>query len=483
LRFAPSLNAAAGADQEVARRLRELEGASTLCEREQAVQSRALNELRREFAHLRETVARVTATLDSQIRKAVQAAAASAVGQIQPRLAALEAPGGVGNLTPKCDDALSARVHVLEEAQAASERDRLGQRAELRCLVTLPQQVADLRCALDGEKGNMRASRQSFSSCQEDAPASERSNSDLHLCFSEFQWDCEGIVRGLAKRLEAEQLYRRGCDCLFGSNGYRCLKSQVMGISALLGAAEKGHADAQAMFARCCWEGTGCPQNPALFTRYSKMAADQGNSFGQAQYARALAHGIGVEADSELAMKLAIMSAGQENGMGYNQMGQLYELGIGTCAAAQDAFGCYQRAAALGNALGHYNCGLYLSTGRAGEQDKVRGLWHFAVAAEQGIPAAQFIYADALHVGDVLKKDSLRAARFMKKAADGQWPAAQWVFGEWLAKGMNVQKDVVTGKEYYQKAIDYYRVEGEKGNAKAQAEYQRLSKKFGSLFS
>jgi TPR repeat protein len=112
----------------------------------------------------------------------------------------------------------------------------------------------------------------------------------------------------------------------------------------------------------------------------------------------------------------------------------------------------------------------------------VRGLWHIGIAAEQGVPAAQFIYADALNVGDILKKDPQRAARLMKKAADGQWPVAQCVFGKWLGKGINVQKDVVTGQEYYQKAMEHYRSEGEKGEGTARSEYDRLLKEFGSLF-
>jgi hypothetical protein len=354
--------AATGLAREIVSRLEELEEAFVSSERERVVQSLVLKEVRSDLSDLRQTVAGMKTMLSWQIQNAVRTATSEAITEIEPRLSALEGHNGRGcvdELRGTSEEGLSWRVDRLEEAQSICERDCLGQRAELGSLMTHFQQVADFDCAMDEKKANVRDSGYSFRLCAEDGPVSHKSNLDLHVCFSEFQWDCEKIVRELAKRLEAEQLYRRGCDCLFGSNGHRSVKSELMGISALLDAAEKGHADAQAVFARCCWEGLGCAKNLGLFTRYSKMASDQGHSFGQAQYAVALAQGIGVKCDAEQAMEQAIQSAGQENGMGYNQMGKLYEVGIGGRANAEEAFRCYRRSAALGNAVGHYNCGLY----------------------------------------------------------------------------------------------------------------------------
>lgn len=69
--------------------------------------------------------------------------------------------------------------------------------------------------------------------------------------------------------IESEQHYRRGCEILFGMNGFgvgggsgSCGVSFSLGFSHLRLAADAGHADAQYRYGVCLLEGRFCEKDP-----------------------------------------------------------------------------------------------------------------------------------------------------------------------------------------------------------------------------
>jgi hypothetical protein len=65
------------------------------------------------------------------------------------------------------------------------------------------------------------------------------------------------MVSKLVGLFESEGRYRRGCEYLYGTNGYDST-SQGFGFSLLKSAADAGHSDAQFECGKCLSEGKGC---------------------------------------------------------------------------------------------------------------------------------------------------------------------------------------------------------------------------------
>jgi hypothetical protein len=76
-------------------------------------------------------------------------------------------------------------------------------------------------------------------------------------------------VEDVDRRLESDMLYRRGCDFIYGQNGYESVKSQTLGLSHLQVAANMGHADAQYVLGQCRRDGLGCEKNLKDFAKYT----------------------------------------------------------------------------------------------------------------------------------------------------------------------------------------------------------------------
>jgi TPR repeat protein len=67
-------------------------------------------------------------------------------------------------------------------------------------------------------------------------------------------------VSGKMTFLEAEQLYRQGCEYFYGTNGFG-LNAKALGLSLLKGSADMGHSDAQYRYGNCLLHGEGCEKD------------------------------------------------------------------------------------------------------------------------------------------------------------------------------------------------------------------------------
>jgi hypothetical protein len=85
----------------------------------------------------------------------------------------------------------------------------------------------------------------------------------------------------LTRLFEIEHLYRRGCEALYGTNGYDergVEKSFRLGLSQLKAAADLGHSDTEYVYGRCLYLGTGGEKNFAEAAKYFRLSVEQRNS-------------------------------------------------------------------------------------------------------------------------------------------------------------------------------------------------------------
>jgi TPR repeat protein len=118
--------------------------------------------------------------------------------------------------------------------------------------------------------------------------------------------------------LATEQAYRRGCEYLFGANGFKDGKrlSQHLGLLQLKRAADAGHADAQYEYGRCQRDGIGCEADCVRGAEYLRRSAEQGSSYAQTAFGRCLENGLGVVKDLDRAAEFYRLSAEQCNSSG-----------------------------------------------------------------------------------------------------------------------------------------------------------------------
>jgi hypothetical protein len=94
---------------------------------------------------------------------------------------------------------------------------------------------------------------------------------------------CSDFDRRLSSQAEvfkSEQLYRRGCDYFYGTNGYGeggVKTSKTLGLSLLKASADAGHSDAQYRYGQCLRKWKSCVQDLVAAVRYLKKSADSHN--------------------------------------------------------------------------------------------------------------------------------------------------------------------------------------------------------------
>lgn len=295
---------------------------------------------------------------------------------------------------PSADHPLFARMIALEESQARLEREIAAQEAQIGALV-------DANRSLEGEVARL-----------------DRALSDQAQLF------------------QSEQLYRRGCEYVFGTNGFDeqgSMLSQGLGLRILQQSADLGHADARMWTGRCLCKGIGCAADQTLGLRFLRLAADAGNSYAEAFY--------------------GTYEFCRENG------------------DKREGLDFLRRAADRGNAVGQLNFACVL------EQENSReAVRYYRMSAEQGNTEGSLGYGRSLLRGVGVAEDPERGAQWVKKAADRGVAAAQALYGKCLAKGKGTQRDCAQAARYLQRAI-------EQGSEKARVSYSRLVQEMPSAAS
>jgi TPR repeat protein len=309
-----------------------------------------------------------------------------------------------------------------------------------------------------------------------------------HLCeaFDEFQKatmvfvhqevaripssDLGQKVADVERKLEAEMLYRRGCNYIFGEAGFLSMKSQVLGLTQMHQASNMGHADAQFIYGQCLRDGIGCEKNPREFVHFTRLSAEQGNSYGEARYSYALFYGCGAPRNDDLAFDYAQRSSQRGNSVGQNQIAVAYENGRGVAKNPMVALQFYKLSADQGNSYGQMNYGMALVDGTVIPQDIPKGVDYFRLAAQQGNSYAQALYGQALVEGRGIVKDLNRGARWIKRSADQGSSEGEYQFGCCLESGKGIPKDL-------KMSMKYYRLAAEEGHTSAKTAYDRLRRR------
>ncbi|MBR3977553.1 MAG: SEL1-like repeat protein [Bacteroidaceae bacterium] len=114
-------------------------------------------------------------------------------------------------------------------------------------------------------------------------------------------------------------------------------------------AAEKGHADAQYMLARCYMTGRGVPVSEKDMVKWMTKAAEQGHDYAQNELGLCYKFGKGVEKSDSEAAKWFRKAAQQGNADGQCNLGICYEYGEGVEKSLETASDWYKRAAKQGH--------------------------------------------------------------------------------------------------------------------------------------
>jgi hypothetical protein len=220
------------------------------------------------------------------------------------------------------------------------------------------------------------------------------------------------------RAFENEQVYRRGCEYLFGTNGYVGLTYEVsakLGFSLIKKAADGGNVDAQYLCGRAYFLDHGCGISYPDAVKYFRLAADQGHSYGQVRLGICHYGGHGVERNMTRAQELFANSA-----RAGNAFGQCWK-GIADPAGLDAKVAYYRLSAEQGNCAGQRCLADCLENGRGVNQNLAEAAKYYRLAAEQGHGSAQADYARMLENGSGVTRDYLHAGHYYLRAVNDRW--------------------------------------------------------------
>ena len=184
--------------------------------------------------------------------------------------------------------------------------------------------------------------------------------------------------------------------------------------------------------------GVGPSQNDSLGIDYFRRSADLG--YGPAQIALAYYYetGTGVVGSQSQAIDLYRKAAQQGDPLAGWLVGRHYFLGNGVPRDLDVAQKWLKLSADQNNAFGAYYLGRLMA-----DRDYARAPKLYKIAADQGLPQAQYFYAKALKDGRGIPQDRFTAYIWYTIAADAGYAAAGAGLGE-LESGGDLTMDQIT---------------------------------------
>jgi TPR repeat protein len=416
----------------------------------------------------------------------------------------------------------------------------LGRHPDLRrqstCEALLSAQIVDLQERVARQERELARLSEEMRRESESRLFSARDlAADELTSLADFCAYFDGRLAKVAQDLENEQMYRHGCELIFGERGYD--RSQTLGVKLLTVAADRGHLDAQYRVGKCCHVGIGTVKDFERASRYYQMAADKGNSWGENAYAAVLevsddiAHAVeyyrrsaekgnskgqvnygtllesgnGVRANLEEAVHWYKLSADQENAQGLYCYGVCLEQGHFVARDCERALQCYRRAAEQGNALAYVRIGICLENGIGCALDIEKAVACYKAAADLDNPSGMLCLGRCLEHGKGIARDFERAVLYYQRAALSNDNEALYDWARCLEIGRGVPQDLPKAAEGFMKAADagvaaaqlkiakmlesgkgvpkdteralrYYKKAAEQGNEEARKSYARLAK-------
>ncbi len=157
-------------------------------------------------------------------------------------------------------------------------------------------------------------------------------------------------------------------------------------------AAERGHAEAQFLFAGCCFDGAGTQEDKAESVKWYRKAAGQGIAGAQLKLAGCCFDGIGTHEDKAGAFgwyQKAIGSIPGTDARSMYQIGECFHNGWGTKRDDSEAVKWYRKAAEQGLGAAQFELAGCCISGFGMKQDKTEAFEWYRQADEKGITDAR----------------------------------------------------------------------------------------------
>ncbi|RCI06784.1 hypothetical protein CU098_007845 [Rhizopus stolonifer] len=244
-------------------------------------------------------------------------------------------------------------------------------------------------------------------------------------------------------------------------------------FSLFLQAAKHQHSDASYRAAKCYEDGLGCLKNKSKANQYYKLAATLNHPGAMYRLGMAEINGdLGLKRnvrDGNKWLKRSADVATPEYPHALHELGLLHEKGLDDIIFKDASFSVqlYEKAAELRYAPSAYRLGQCFEYGYLGcPKDSVSSVHYYTVAAKRGHADACFALSAWYLVGDdKLESSEEKALEWGKIAAEKGVPKAEYALGYFAEMGIGREKDL-------NEAIKWYKLAAEHGNKKA---IQRLA--------
>ena len=221
----------------------------------------------------------------------------------------------------------------------------------------------------------------------------------------------------------------------------RTILSSVLVLCSVLSFAQSTSPDALYERGMDAITGIGVSQNDALGVDYFRRSADLG--YGPAQIALAYYYETGtfLAKDPAQALELYCKAARQGDPLAGWLAGRLYLLGPVALRDPEAARKSLKLAADQNNAYGAYYLGRLMA-----DKDPTKSPALYKIAADLGLPQAQYFYAKTLKDGHGVPQDRLTAYIWFNIAADAGYTAALQDLNELDRSGSFTMDQISTAK-------------------------------------
>jgi hypothetical protein len=218
----------------------------------------------------------------------------------------------------------------------------------------------------------------------------------------------------------------------------RTILSSILVLWSTIALAQSGSPEALYERGMDAITGVGPSRNDSLGVDYFRRSADVG--YGPAQIALGYYYETGtfLASDQAQAIELYRKAAQQGDPLAGWLVGRHYFLGNGVPRDPDAAQKWLKLSADQNNAFGAYYLGRLMA-----DRDYTKAPRLYKIAADQGLPQAQYFYAKALKDGRGIPQDRLTAYVWYTIAADAGYSAASAGIGE-LESGGDLTLDQIT---------------------------------------
>ena len=199
--------------------------------------------------------------------------------------------------------------------------------------------------------------------------------------------------------------------------------------------------------------GNGVPKDESKAVSWYQMAAALGNAEGMTNLAVLLRQGRGTDPDLPEAARLLEAASEQMNPRAMYLNGLLCLEGDEQHPRDErHAFRLFLDAAEAGYEKAWHAVAHCRENGIGTLANPVRAATDYRLAAEYGLPDAQFRYAVLLRLGEVVRQNDEESFRWLSKAAAQGHPDAICELGYYYDKGIAVQKDPIRARHLFEEA-------------------------------